>query len=400
MSCPVPDSIGDEDGCGRTTRPPVSRPPDLAALGHELRAPLAIATGLANRLSERLAETSSDPEGATLARLLRLTIAQALAVADGLVVGAAPRRASDLAAIPFAPLALAEEIADLYGAALAPEGRRVTVIADPEIPAEIVGDPVRLRQVLINLVANAARAANAGDVVIRLDGADGRRVGFSVEDCGPGLPGGFKVARFRPGVAAHGAGLGLWISAGIVKAMGGRLTHADRSPHGTVMSFSIRRRPPATRGGKGGAKSAPRTASATGGDASTADMETLRILVIDDNEVARRLMETILVSFGMTPLLAADGAAAKALLAEAAPDAILLDWTLGTETGGEILDRLSKSGAPMPPVVVVSAAIPPPAEDRAAAILAKPFTPRELYATLALALGARDEAGGSAGTTS
>lgn len=375
----------------RRRRRPGPRPEasDLAMLGHELRAPLAALASLV----ELIAAGGKSAESIRLAPLMRLASAQALAVADGLLAAETPERRWQATPEETDPAALAGELADLYDAALAAGGRRVRVEVGADVPRTITTDPVRLRQVLINLIENARRAA-AGDIVIRLDGADGDRlIGFCIEDDGPGLADGFAIRAFQPGETSPGAGLGLWISRRLVDRLGGELTFAPRAPRGTAARFSIRRalglsrRRPA--GGRG------RQPASAGSDDAAGDLAGLAVLIVDDNAVARLLMETMLTSFGARPQLAADGDAAVRHLEEGAPDVIVLDWSLSGERGGDVLDRLAATGRPLPPVVIVSAASRPPEEARRHAYLAKPFTPRELYATL-LAVRERREAGGLA----
>lgn len=342
---------------------------DLAALGHEIRSPL----GTIPLIADLIDASGDENERRRLTAMIRLVAEQAMSVADDFLADGSRRLA--LAPVEIDPTVLVREIADLFTPALAAEGRRIEVVIEPRCPHEAVTDPTRLRQVLINLVTNAIRASGDSCVTIRV-GRDKRRmrVAFSVEDDGPGLPPGFAIAPFAKGERSTGTGLGLWISSRIVRALGGSLEFAAMAPHGTAARFSIRR-----------LLSSPRRPVPAGGeeadDTTSVDDVAARALVIDDSEVARQLMVTILESFDIDVATAANGDDAARQLDAERPDFVLLDWTLARESGADVIDRLAGTGQ-LPPIIVVSAARSRPADRRIAAFLRKPFSPRELYDTI------------------
>ena len=345
---------------------------DLAALGHEIRSPLATLPLLADLIAD-----ADTPEARQqFAAMVRLAAAQAMAVADDFIAdGALASGRLVLNPTTFDPAAVARDIASLYEPALAAEGRRIAVIVDEKTPRQATTDLTRLRQVLINLVTNAIRARGDGDIILRVGRGERRgHIAFTVEDDGPGLPADFAIAPFHKGEASPGTGLGLAISARLVTALGGTLTFAARPPRGTSARFSIRRL-------LATARRAARSVGQTGDDDPDLT-EPARALVVDDNEVARQLIDAILTSFDIEVITAADGEAAADELAALPFDIVVLDWSLRCETGADVLDRLEASGRPLPPVIVVSASARTPEDGRIAAFLRKPFSPRDLYQTI------------------
>jgi CheY-like chemotaxis protein len=349
---------------------------DAAALGHEIRSPLS-----AVRLLADLAEAASgDNERHRLLSMIRLAAEQAMSVAENcLVDGALSSGRLALTPTEIDPVAVARDIVDLYGPVLAAEGRHIELDVEARTPRAATTDVTRLRQVLINLVTNAIRASGDSNVVVRIGRGDRRmRVAFSVEDNGPGLPEGLAVVPFGKGARSPGTGLGLWISSKIVKSLGGQLTFDTLTPHGTAARFSIRRRL--------GLARHPATTATSGDDAGPDSAQPLRGLVVDDSEVARQLMTTILASFGIETTTAADSAEAARRFADESVDLVVLDWSLRQESGSAVIDRLATIGE-LPPIIVVSAAKRRPNDRRIAAFLQKPFSPRELYDCLGVVLG-------------
>lgn len=353
----------------------------LSALGHEIRGPLALVRDLAARL-----ETGSDEKDRRrLAALLRLATEQALAVADDLVTdGALAANRFELRPERLDPVALAEGVASLYAPVLAGEGRAIAVIARTDAPRETVTDPVRLRQVLINLVTNAVRSSDRSSVAIEVGGTPAR-VEFAVLDDGPGLPEGFAVEPYRKGAGSPGAGLGLFIAGRLVEALGGELAFSANRPRGTSARFSVRRLIGLAR------RAAAHLGEEGEGSGEASAGPPLFALVVDDSEVARQLMESMLASFDIETATAGNAAEAARRFAEIRPDLIVLDWTLGRESGADVLDRLAAEG-PLPPVIVATARRNLAVDARVAAVLVKPFSPRELYDTIAR-LSHREESG-------
>ncbi|MDI5934476.1 response regulator [Halomonas kalidii] len=192
------------------------------------------------------------------------------------------------------------------------KGLELAVHIPPEIPDRLLGDPVRLRQVVVNLVGNAIKFTDTGEVVVDLglEALDeGRaRIAFEVRDTGVGIPEAQRqrvFEAFGQGDSSTtrrdgGTGLGLSIAAQLVEMMGGRIRLAGGpGGHGSSFSFSIAFRLPEAR------DEAARQPLGLHGQ---------RVLVVDDNRTNRMILQEILASWGMRPTLAAGGQRALEIL--------------------------------------------------------------------------------------
>jgi signal transduction histidine kinase/CheY-like chemotaxis protein len=182
-----------------------------------------------------------------------------------------------------------------------------------DVPPALGGDPSRLRQVLVNLIGNAVKFTETGEVVVRVDSGpvEGKRVlvTFTVSDTGIGIPQEKHATIFDPFTQADasttrrfgGTGLGLTISSRLVALMGGSIQLESKPGHGTTfrltLPFEIRAE-----------------ASAPPSRRKPADLRGLDVLVVDDNATNRRILEEILLVWGMRPTLVDGGLTAIAAL--------------------------------------------------------------------------------------
>ena len=196
------------------------------------------------------------------------------------------------------------------------KGLELVFHVEPGVPVRIVADSARLRQVLINLAGNAIKFTPQGEVAVRvcLDPTAGQppKLRFDVRDTGIGIPFETQGRLFQAFVQADssttrqygGTGLGLAICAHLVPLMGGRITLDSAPGGGSTFSFTIDFSLP-TNGCD------PAAASAEG-------LDGVRLLIVDDNPTARRVLEEIAGRWGMTVETAASAPAGLARLAEAA----------------------------------------------------------------------------------
>jgi CheY-like chemotaxis protein/HPt (histidine-containing phosphotransfer) domain-containing protein/anti-sigma regulatory factor (Ser/Thr protein kinase) len=194
--------------------------------------------------------------------------------------------------------------------ALRAHGKGLELACDypPDVPAAVVGDPVRVRQVLVNLVGNAIKFTASGGVTVSVRAAGGH-VRFAVTDTGIGIPPDRLQAVFEPFTQADGSttrkyggtGLGLTISARLVELMGGRIWAESEVGRGSTFHFT-----------------AQLAAVADDPPALPAAAAGLAVLVADDHPVARRAAADTLTAFGLRPTAVPDGAAALAELERAA----------------------------------------------------------------------------------
>ena len=261
----------------------------------------------------------------------------------------------------------------------------------PVSPPAVVGDPGRVRQVLMNLVANAVKFTERGEIAIRvrtekLEPGEGENYGqivlrFSVSDTGIGMTPAQIEKLFQQFSQADasttrkygGTGLGLAISRRLVELMGGRIWVESTPGTGSLFSFEL----PFT--------FLPEERK------NAAGLEGLRVLVVDDNDSARFLMQTYLESFGMEPISASSSEEGLTRVEYADEgglpfDCVILDWSMPGMSGLELARRI-KQELPLrqrPKVIYLSGH--KHAEminvSRSASILdaliSKPFTPSAL----------------------
>jgi PAS domain S-box-containing protein len=239
-----------------------------------------------------------------------------------------------------------------------------------DVPDAVIGDPVRLRQIFVNLVGNAIKFTPAGEIEVRarLDGRDGdaATLRFAVRDTGIGIPAdklsgifeSFSQADISTTREYGGSGLGLAISSQLAERMGGRMWVESAVGQGSTFHFIVRLQVPEH----------PALPAARRGDA---DLAGVRVLVVDDNQTNRRILVETLEGWAMCAT-AADGAEqALARLGEAldrgAPySVVLMDGRMPVIDGFQLAERIiadaGLAGTTVP--VAASSASPPTSPSR------------------------------------
>jgi two-component system sensor histidine kinase/response regulator len=300
--------------------------------------------------------------------------------------------------------AITFSLRDCIGTMLKPLGMRaeqkgLELTADilATVPDTLIGDPMRLRQILINLIDNAIKFTKRGDVMLQVaiepDAKDKHSLHFSVSDTGIGIPTAKQELIFEAFAQADGSttrtyggtGLGLSIASQLVRKMGGRLWVQSTLGKGTTFHFTARlpsRRtsPPATR------HSDPR------------QLRGLPVLVVDDNAANCRILGEMLAHWGMIPALAASGAAAldelvRATRAGTPFPLVLIDGMMlgmdGFMVAEKIRDHpeLSCAMVMMLPSMMRPGASKRCEELRVAGYFMKPVSQPEILETILLAIG-------------
>jgi PAS domain S-box-containing protein len=267
----------------------------------------------------------------------------------------------------------------------------------PDVPQKLVGDPLRLGQVLLNLISNAVKFTDAGEIVVSTEVArlEGDRVTlkFSVRDTGIGLSTHQMETLFDSFTQADssttrkygGTGLGLAISKRLVEMMGGEI-HVE-SEAGTGSTFAFTAAFGVGREKEGGSFLPP------------ADLRGLRVLVVDDNASSREILQEMLTSFSFEVTLAASGQEGLAEYFEARTakpfDLVITDWKMpgmdGLEAARRIKSQTGGGGKP-PPVILVTAygreeVIRKADQLGLEGVLLKPVSPSILFDTLMQAFG-------------
>lgn len=242
------------------------------------------------------------------------------------------------------------------------KGLEITYAIDPSVPATVCGDALRLGQVLTNLVSNAVKFTEAGDVMVRVSpqaAAQGALLCFEVTDTGIGLTDSQISHLFQPFTQAQsdttrrygGTGLGLAISQRLVHMMGG--TMGVRSQHGQGSTFFFTVRMDAV---------APLEAEQQALAAQERSLRGRRILIADDNRMARMALAEMAQGFGMRTTLATNGQEAVQVLRRYAArgeafEMVVLDWRMPVMDGLEAARLIKADGqlGPMPAVLMVTA---------------------------------------------
>ena len=297
---------------------------------------------------------------------------------------------------PFSLHSLAVSVIALFRGNAEAKGLRLALDMDNEVEEWVIGDAQRLKQVLLNLVGNAIKFTEHGQVILRLTtlSPEGSRVGvrFEVRDTGIGIRSEEMERLFEPfhqldGTRSRrrgGTGLGLAISQRIVVAMGGHIDVTSRTGAGSVFRFSLTFEPDRA------TFHPTQTDSALGGldeDSSLSGS----VLVVEDNDVNRMIAREVLQSLGLDVVEASDGAQALDRIASHAIDVVLMDCQMPVMDGyaatEAIRAREARLGLPRMPVLALTADAFEEDAQRSLeagmdAHLAKPYTREQLQEML------------------
>jgi signal transduction histidine kinase/CheY-like chemotaxis protein/HPt (histidine-containing phosphotransfer) domain-containing protein len=290
---------------------------------------------------------------------------------------------------PFALRALIDEVTETFRARVVEKHVELIATVDPDVPDQLVGDALRLRQILTNLVGNAFKFTSAGEVAVRVKvaatapGAPGVALAFSVRDTGIGVPPEQQARLFEAFSQADtstsrkygGTGLGLAISRRLARMMGGDLTLESTVGVGSTFAFTVQ------------------VGAGAGAPSDAADVpEVLRrepVLVIEDNDTSRELLEMFLASWHMRSVAVGSAEDGLRLLenrnAPGADDPFgvaVVDWMLpgidGLTAAARIRERAETSSLP---IVLVSAYAGKEEEARCAELGVNVFLPKPITAS-------------------
>jgi CheY-like chemotaxis protein len=272
----------------------------------------------------------------------------------------------------------------------AAKGLESSVVISEKLPAFAIGDPVRLRAAVENLIDNAVKFTEQGSVALEVTSLRSPKgkiaVAFEVSDSGIGLTLSEIKRLFRPFSQANvsiasrfgGAGLGLSSVKQLARAMGGDVIVTQRRGGGTTFTFNVVMSP---------AKDALTAASGADGTISIGSLRPLRLLSVEDNPFGRVVLNAILTELGHQAEFIGQGEAAPERLAHGTFDAVLMDMVLPGINGIEAITRIRALSAPLGriPIIGISGRSEDEAASRAAGadiFLVKPVSPRALATAL------------------
>lgn len=361
----------------------------LAVMSHEIRTPLNGILGVA----ELLADIAHEPEQARFVAVIRQSGQHLLDLLNDILdFSKIDQQGIELESLPFDPAQVLRGAVEMVGPRAAEQGLALGCHLPPDLPARVIGDAYRLRQVLLNLLGNAIKFTRQGRVDARLEVAPvpgGWRLTFAVQDSGIGiapevLPQLFQEFTQMDGSITRrfgGSGLGLAISRRLVQAMGGAIAVESTPGRGSTFRFDIQV-----------AEAPAELASQPEGPGPEAVVARhhLTVLLAEDNRVNRLVATRMAERLGCRVAAVADGRAALAAVQEGGYDLVLMDVMMPEMDGLAATRAIRALPGPASRIRIVALTANSFAHDREACLaagmdgfMAKPITLERLDAALA-----------------
>ncbi len=383
----------------------------LANISHEIRTPLNAILGFCQLMQRDSSLSPSQREGV---ETINLSGEHLLAlINEVLEMSRIELGCCSVSKVNFDLHLLLEDLEMMFRARADTKGLQFEVSRSENLPRFVVGDAGKIRQVLINLLANAVKYTDRGGVILRVFSENGHgpqghnggdlaltngviRLALEVEDTGVGISNEDRERVFQPfeqlgatnNASEGGTGLGLAITREFVSLMEGSISVSGRSDHGSIFRIVV----PV---GRGTEQSSHKSCRARRVVALEPGQPQYRMLVVDDNQINRDLLSSLLAAVGFEVRTADNGKLAVLAFSEWRPHAILMDMKMPVMNGRQATKVIrSLPGGDETVVVVVSAGAWE--EDRKTALadgvddfIRKPFREEELLGVLHKHIGVR-----------
>ena len=357
----------------------------LANVTHEIRTPLSAIIGMA----QLLLDSRPTAEQTEMVRRIKISAESLMAIiGDILDFSKVDSRKLTLEREPLALRSVLQDVLDTVQVTAAEKGLGLALDVMPDVPDSLVGDPLRLRQVLLNLIGNALKFTDRGEVRLRVGIASTLPsevcLHFAVIDTGVGIPRDkqelvFEAFAQADGTAARrfgGTGLGLSIAARLVELMGGDIWVESEVGRGSVFRFTAMF-----------ALNVPGVRAAAPPELEERRARRLTVLVAEDEQVHRELLAHLLLSRGHRVITARNGREALIELGRHPVQLMLVDLQMpemdGLQTASAIRQWEAKHGGHLPLIAMTASVL---AKDRESCLaagldecLVKPISREHLY---------------------